>query len=175
MRRVLDPLGLVLKAGVWYLVARREGELRTYRLSRIEDVAAGGERFTRPDDFDLSRFWQESVAHYESSVPMIDVVVRVTDTGYRRLQWLAEQGSRVLGAREPEEHGVRDERDEHGARDEREAWTRCTVAFESLDDAYDDLTLLGADVEVFEPESLRARVAETAATVASLYAATAGT
>ena len=33
--RRLDPLGLVLKAGVWYLLARRRGEERVYRVSRI--------------------------------------------------------------------------------------------------------------------------------------------
>ena len=36
--RRVDPLGLVLKAGVWYLVARHRGGLRTYRVSRIAEV-----------------------------------------------------------------------------------------------------------------------------------------
>src|ERR687896_1942622 len=33
--RRLDPLGIVLKAGVWYLLAQRRGEERVYRVSRI--------------------------------------------------------------------------------------------------------------------------------------------
>ena len=51
--RLIEPLGLVLKGGVWYVVARREGNLRTYRLSQIQALAATGERFERPRDFDL--------------------------------------------------------------------------------------------------------------------------
>src|SRR5262245_52930524 len=36
--RLLEPLGLVLKGGTWYLVARREGEVRTYRVTRVRGV-----------------------------------------------------------------------------------------------------------------------------------------
>ena len=151
--RHLEPLGLVLKAGVWYLVARRDGELRTYRLSRVEEVSLLDEQFDRPDDFDLARFWQETVEHYEASVPAVEVVVRVSDPGYAWLRGLQLQGGRSVG-----------ERDDAG-----EPWARCTVAFENLDDAYDDLLQLGAEVEVVDPPSLRSRLAATAACMVSLY------
>ena len=151
--RHLEPLGLVLKAGVWYLVARREGELRTYRLSRVEEVSLLDERFDRPDDFELAGFWQQTVDHYEASVPAVQVVVRVSDPGYAWLRGLELHGGRSVGERE-----VADE-----------PWARCTVAFESLDDAYDDLLQLGAEVEVIDPPSLRSRLAVTAAAMASLY------
>src|ERR1700754_4941420 len=58
--RRLSPLGLVLKAGTWYVVAERAGLLRTYRVSNIQALARTDERFTRPKDFDLVRFWTES-------------------------------------------------------------------------------------------------------------------
>jgi predicted DNA-binding transcriptional regulator YafY len=154
--RRLDPYGLVLKAGVWYLVARRDGELRTYRLSRVEDLVVDDERFVRPDDFDLARFWQEAVEHYESSIDAIAVTVRVSDSGYPRLHALAQHGRRSIA-----------ERDRSDGRDAQ--WRRCTVAFESLDDAYDDLLLMGGDVEVLEPAELRARLVATTAGMASLY------
>src|ERR671936_857218 len=47
--RSLHPLGLVLKAGVWYLVAAGHGEPRTYRVSSIVSLRPLAERVTRPD------------------------------------------------------------------------------------------------------------------------------
>src|SRR4051812_27445086 len=46
--RTVEPLGLVLKAGIWYVVARRDGEIRTYRASRIQSLELQQERFERP-------------------------------------------------------------------------------------------------------------------------------
>src|SRR5512135_1176650 len=45
VRRTLEPLGLVLKAGVWYVVAATEGQIRTYRASRVAAAGPLGERF----------------------------------------------------------------------------------------------------------------------------------
>src|SRR5437588_3221845 len=52
VRRTLDPLGLVLKAGAWYLVAHRPVGMRVYRVSRIVAVRALEEPLTPPRDFD---------------------------------------------------------------------------------------------------------------------------
>src|ERR1700676_3280871 len=56
--RTVDPLGLVAKAGVWYLVARAGTEYRTFRAERIIGVKALAESFERPADFDLDAYWQ---------------------------------------------------------------------------------------------------------------------
>jgi predicted DNA-binding transcriptional regulator YafY len=152
--RHLDPFGLVLKAGIWYLVARRDGELRTYRLSRVEDVTRDDERFERPDDFDLGRFWRETVEHYEASVPALDVTVRASEDGHRGLRRLERESGCRVGTLAPvagESRGV------------------CTATFEDLDEAYEHLLLLGADVEVIEPTELRVRLAGTAGAMAALY------
>ena len=101
--RNLEPFGLVLKAGVWYLVARREGELRTYRLSRIEEVSQCEEQFERPEDFDLGRFWQETVEHYEASVPLVEVALRVL----RRRVSTSRAPERAPGGRARETGGRR--------------------------------------------------------------------
>src|SRR5436190_22564811 len=60
--RVVEPLGVVLKSGVWYVVAAREGQPRTYRVSRIQTAELLDERFERPEDFDLADYWTESIA-----------------------------------------------------------------------------------------------------------------
>ena len=53
----IEPFGLVLKAGIWYVVARRDGALRTYRISWILAAACLDETFERPADFDLAAYW----------------------------------------------------------------------------------------------------------------------
>src|SRR5262245_3009632 len=49
--RRLGPLGLVLKAGNWYLVAQSGEQTRTYRISNIVELTPTTERFMRPKDF----------------------------------------------------------------------------------------------------------------------------
>src|SRR5512144_1043800 len=83
--RVLDPLGLVLKAGVWYLIAAADGQPRTYRVSRVARVEPSDERFERPEGFDLAAFWTESSAAYERDTPRIDVTLRLPGTRLPRL------------------------------------------------------------------------------------------
>jgi len=65
--RVLEPLGLVAKAGVWYLVAR-EGDkgYRTFRCERIVGAVMTTERFERPAGFDLDAHWRSSVASIQA-------------------------------------------------------------------------------------------------------------
>ena len=65
--RDVDPLGLVSKAGVWYLVARSKGELRTFRVERIAHVEELEEHFERPLEFDLERYWSESILRFAES------------------------------------------------------------------------------------------------------------
>ncbi len=57
LRRDVEPLGLVLKAGAWYLLARTVGQTacRTYRLSSLRAVHVGTQSFVRPRGFDLTQ------------------------------------------------------------------------------------------------------------------------
>jgi predicted DNA-binding transcriptional regulator YafY len=73
--RTVDPLGLVSKAGVWYLVARDDGELRSFRVERIRSAQELAQRFERPANFDLERYWRESSARFTESSRSVDVVV----------------------------------------------------------------------------------------------------
>jgi predicted DNA-binding transcriptional regulator YafY len=77
--RTLDPLGLVAKAGVWYLIAREteSGEMRSFRVERIREAHELATRFERPEDFDLERYWNESSARFRGTAPEYAVVLRV--------------------------------------------------------------------------------------------------
>ena len=90
--RVLEPLGVVLKAGVWYLVAATRGrEPHTYRVANILDMAATEESFERPKDFDLSTFWADAAARFEREVFTGSARLRLTAEGLRRLRWLGRR------------------------------------------------------------------------------------
>ena len=141
VRRTVDPLGLVLKGGAWYLVARRVAGMRVYRVSRVVSSSALEQAFERPPGFDLAAFWEEWSRAFEEQRPRVEVTVRVSDGARRFLP-----GERRL-----------------------EADGRVVVPFESLGEAYRELLRFGADLEVLEPPELRARVAETVREAAALY------
>jgi predicted DNA-binding transcriptional regulator YafY len=79
VRRTINPLGLVLKGGAWYLVAHRSAGMRVYRVSRIVSVRALAETFERPDGFELGAFWSEWSRAFEESLPRVEVKVRSGD------------------------------------------------------------------------------------------------
>jgi len=76
-RRVVDPLALVSKAGVWYLVARSDGEYRTFRADRISNVEQRSERYERPADFDLDAYWRGSTQRLQASSFNFWITLRV--------------------------------------------------------------------------------------------------
>ena len=77
VERHVDPMGLVLKGGTWYLVGSVEEGMRTYRVSRIRGAELTEERFERTPGFDLAGYWTESSAAYEREVARQEVSVRV--------------------------------------------------------------------------------------------------
>jgi predicted DNA-binding transcriptional regulator YafY len=79
VQRTVDPLGLVLKGGAWYLVARRSAGMRVYRVSRVASVRPLRESFARPREFELAEFWQEWSREFEANRPRVDVTVRMSD------------------------------------------------------------------------------------------------
>jgi predicted DNA-binding transcriptional regulator YafY len=80
-QRLIEPLGLVAKAGVWYLVAHEPGKgYRTFRAERIAGVDVTAQRFERPAEFDLDAYWRSSIASLEEHAAAqqpYDVVVRM--------------------------------------------------------------------------------------------------
>nr|WP_275941639.1 YafY family protein [Planosporangium mesophilum] len=156
--RRLDPLGLVLKAGVWYLVAAERGQPRTYRVSSIMRLRPLPEHFTRPSGFELARFWQEHVERYEQADTDEVAVVRLTPNGIKALPGaLGPKAARVaLGTLEPA--------DANG-------WQRATIPMESVPHAAATLLRLGADVQVLSPQHLVTHLTDHVHALARLYPA----
>ncbi|MFE3031064.1 helix-turn-helix transcriptional regulator [Streptomyces canus] len=158
VERELEPYGLVLKAGVWYLCARVAdgGSFRVYRIDRFTAVTAGEARFERDEEFDLPGFWAERAEQFARSILRAEVVVRLSGDGVRRLPYVVDPAS----AREA--LAAADAADEDG-------WLTLTLPVESEQVARTQLAGLGPEVEVLAPESLRARFAEDARRLGRLY------
>jgi predicted DNA-binding transcriptional regulator YafY len=153
---VADPLGLVLKAGVWYLVARTGGRVRVYRASRVLAVTPLDERFTRPRGFRLPEAWERSRQAFEAGRPRVDVTVRVRPADLPVL-------------RDAVDWTVRPTVDAGGAR-VGDGRLELRLPFERLEHAHADLAPLGGAVEVVDPPELRARLAATGRGLARRHA-----
>ncbi|MFH8343446.1 helix-turn-helix transcriptional regulator [Streptomyces sp. NPDC018045] len=156
VERELEPYGLVLKAGVWYLAARVGEDVRVYRIDRFTAVTPLAERFTRGADFDLPAFWAERSAQFARSILRDEVTVRLTPSGARRLRYVTDRAGAdeaLAAAGEPDEQGR----------------LTVTLPVESLDVAYSQLLGLGPDGEVLAPVALRERFAAAAARTYDLY------
>ncbi|MFJ5267076.1 helix-turn-helix transcriptional regulator [Streptomyces sp. NPDC088358] len=159
VERTLEPYGLVLKAGVWYLCARvpEAGTFRVYRIDRFTAVGLGEERFRRDEDFDLPGFWEERAEQFARSILRAEAVVRLSPDGVRRLPHVVDPTA------------ARAALDACGVPDDR-GWVTATLPVESEEVAHTQLTGLGPEVEVVSPAALRERFAADAARLAALYA-----
>lgn len=157
--RTLDPLGLVLKAGVWYLVASHDGQLRTYRVSRASAVRPLPDRASRPPGFDLATYWAESISAFERETPRIDVTLRLRRDAARPAEDVID-GTALAAAVELSDP-------------EPDEWRRIRVRLDWPHEVAGRLLALGGDVEVVEPSELRDEVAKVAAEVVARYGVTA--
>jgi predicted DNA-binding transcriptional regulator YafY len=150
--RRLEPYGLVLKAGCWYLVAAPGP--RTYRVDQILSLSAREETFQPPRDFDLAGYWQRYRTDFLASLYAGQAVVRLSPAALAQLTGAA--------ARAAADNGIPEDRD---------GWIRAVVPIESVDRALRMFLALGTEAEVLEPPQLRARLAATARALAARYAA----
>ncbi|MEV0321742.1 helix-turn-helix transcriptional regulator [Streptomyces sp. NPDC050658] len=158
VRRELHPLGLVLKAGNWYLVASAEGSVRTYGVSRLLDVTVPDrdEPADRPAGFDLAAYWATAAKELQARVLRGTAHVRVSPAGLRLLPVLfGAAGTRAVEtAGEPDQDG----------------WRAVDLEVETLPVAVSDLLRLGVEAEVLGPPELRAELARTVTGLAQRYA-----
>ncbi|WP_131740130.1 helix-turn-helix transcriptional regulator [Actinomadura roseirufa] len=159
--RVLDPLGIVLKAGSWYLIARSDDTLRAYRVARIHTIRPLPERFDRPPDFDLATYWDDYTERFEADSYPDHATIRLTPDGLRRSQVLLPPVM-ARAAQQQAHHATTG----NGPTD---GWIQMTLPIESTRHAHIEFLKLGADVEVLHPPELRAAMTATAHALAARY------
>jgi predicted DNA-binding transcriptional regulator YafY len=159
VKRVLDPLGLVLKAGVWYLVALsgRTRSVRTFRVGRVQAVRCLGEPADRPEGFDLAAQWAASSEAFVESWPKVEIRAKVQARVLWALRHALDPGAAqraIDGASAPDDAG----------------WVEVTVSYETIDMAVRELLRFGGELEVLDPPEARERMAATVAELAVRYA-----
>ncbi|MBC7814096.1 MAG: YafY family transcriptional regulator [Burkholderiales bacterium] len=152
VERLVDPLGLVAKGNVWYLVAAVDGSLRTYRVSRVRAAVVTDEPAVRPDDFDLAAYWRQSTVDFRANLPRYAAVVRAASETFPRMQ-----------------HAGRFGRVEHIDPPDANGWCRVEMMFDVEDEAVGYVLSYGPLMEALEPASLREKVIEAAQGVVAMY------
>jgi predicted DNA-binding transcriptional regulator YafY len=153
----LDPLGLVNKAGRWYLVGRGGDQVRAYRVDRIDTAEPAGERFEPPAGFELEAFWSAWVRDFEASRPTVEVTVEVPAPAVAELpKALGDHVAVALERAAPDPCGNRVVR----------------IPFRSVEAAVHHLTGAGHLARVVAPEQVRRAVLERARGIAGGATAT---
>jgi predicted DNA-binding transcriptional regulator YafY len=155
IEQLVDPYGLVAKAGVWYLVYARSGCVRTLRVSELLDARISEQPFERPGDFDLVAFWKAWCVKREESRSYYPVIVRVAPSFLSELlRYFGDHvRTRIAQAGPPDADG----------------WIALELPFESLEAARERILGFGKGVEVLEPLALRMSVLDYAVQIVALY------
>jgi predicted DNA-binding transcriptional regulator YafY len=146
--RLVDPHGLVARGTVWYLVASRDEELRTYRLSRIRDAALDEQESRTPSDFDLAAYWESSTREFRERLPRYYATFLVAPSVMR---WARYRGWRL---------------EEQCADGDR---ARIRVRFDAEEEGLQFALSFGAAAEVIEPKELRCKVLDVARATVERY------
>jgi predicted DNA-binding transcriptional regulator YafY len=155
VRRRLDPLGLVQKGGLWYLVASVREQARIYRVSNILHLQVLDVPASRPKRFDLARHWAAWTERFEERL-----------LGARAQVLISEEGLRILRAVMPAAAQLAEETRTATARND---WVRAELPFETPDYSARQLLRLGTEVQVLAPEELRVALLNEARGVVALY------
>lgn len=141
--RTIDPLGLVAKAGVWYLVARYGSEMRVFRADRMMGLDVLTEHFARPGDFDLNSYWNEWSSAFERSLPGYPVTLHIKPDAIEDVTayWECDAIGEVTAKQ-----------------DGRRGWKIYRLLFPGLDVAVAHVMMWGDRVEAIDPPEVRTTV-----------------
>lgn len=151
--RVVEPLGLVLKAGAWYMVARNRHRHAIYRVEGIHAIRVLEKRKVQRRNFHLARVWQQEVARFEASLRRARATIRIHESALSRLSRLGADAAEVIRPARPDAKG----------------WRTATIWIESVPHAAGLLLGFDSDIEVLSPEALRRELAVRASRVTKMY------
>jgi predicted DNA-binding transcriptional regulator YafY len=166
--RVVGPLGLVNKAGTWYLVAdcvghsgagagagARAGDIRVFRAGRVSAARVLAQPAERPAGFELAAFWARWSTEFEASRPRLEVRLAASPDALAAFgEVFGAAAAPALEAAEPPDP---------------DGWRVLTLSFEHERAAVHRLAGFGAQVEILDPPSVRAELLATAREILGRY------
>lgn len=159
-RRALEPLGLVLKGGAWYLIAKRVGKpgALTFRLANILEFNATRRRFKRPARFDLATHWRDAMKRYEADLHRLTAHIAVSPRGET---WLANARIKTAAVSETSP-----------GTDVPPGWKAFLMPIESIEHGARKLLGFGAHVKILGPQALKDQFIDELSQVKALYPST---
>lgn len=154
VERRVSPLGLVLKAGLWYLVAAVGSQPRTYRVASIEQLTVEDEPVQVPPRFDLQRYWDRASREYEARMQSGRARVRARPDALRPLARMSHAMAQAVARAGPLN---------------RAGWHEFEIPVESVEVAVGDLLRLGPDVQALAPRELRIALRRAVAALLAVY------
>jgi predicted DNA-binding transcriptional regulator YafY len=149
----VEPLGIVLKAGKWYLVARCDGQDRIFKVSNITKWQPADATFEHRRGFTLATTWAAHVGRFESEIRRGRATVRATRLGLDRLCELGAHAAAAVAEANPPDAG---------------GWSTVVLPIEDNERAALDLLGIGPEVVVVKPVALRRELHDLAHRVARL-------
>ncbi len=137
--RRLEPYSLVAKSSFWYLIAKRAGEWRTYRVSRLQEVVVLEQTFVRDPAFDLQHYWATNAGEFMATFSQYEFTLRIHPDGLALVRWLTPGRNQAHAA-------------------DADGWV--TIQFELESELLAKMLVfgLGTHCEVITPATLRAAV-----------------
>lgn len=155
VKRTLDPQGLVLKGGDWYLIAAVKQRARTYRVASILEFEVLPQTARRLPRFNLARYWEDSTRAFEKTLLGQRAMIRVSPVGLKILGDVSPAAAEAVV--------------ESGCACLPPGWVRAEIPVESDAQAVRHLLALGAEIDVLGPPALRAAMKNQARRMAALY------
>ncbi|MBU5671669.1 helix-turn-helix transcriptional regulator [Paenibacillus brevis] len=158
--RIVQPIGLVAKGNVWYLVAMDGQEkaagddtMRSFRISRMLDAQRLEEGFERPENFSLAQYWERSTAEFKASLPAFPACICITKQRLTRLS--RNRYVKVIRTSSLQEH--------------KEGWVTAEIQFDTLESARELLLGCGREARVISPQELAEAMQAEAKAIVELY------
>ncbi|MFP5502653.1 MAG: helix-turn-helix transcriptional regulator, partial [Candidatus Sericytochromatia bacterium] len=150
--RVVSPLGLVAKGTAWYMVALSNGELRSFKTTRVQAASLLPDPVVPPDGFDLAAYWSASAGGFEAVLPRFALTARLPASLLPRLSF-GGRFVRLESAEPPDAAG----------------WCVAHFRCDGEEEAIAFALGQGPTLEVLSPASLRPELARRAAETVARY------